>query len=252
MNPGASATQAMLVIFAAAAIQAASGFGFALVAVGPLSLMTELTAVTPLIAILNAPVTLYLLLRLRRHLVFRQALPLLVGVIIGTPLGVHVLVNWPRELLLRGLAVVLLLAAFRAVRMALRNGGNGQQQPGNLGHAGLLGLAAGLASGALGGAFGTSGPPLLAYVYSMPWTKEVRTATLQACFTLNVALGVTMFASRGLYTPELLGTAAWCLPGALVGMLLGYAVFKRIPARALELFVAAFLSVTAIRLLISG
>ena len=97
MNPGPQIINALLVIFAAAAVQGASGFGFALIAVGPLSLMTELTSVTPLIALLNAPVTGYVLLRLRRHVSLRRVLPLVVGVAIGTPLGVHVLVNWPRR-----------------------------------------------------------------------------------------------------------------------------------------------------------
>ncbi|NSW55870.1 MAG: sulfite exporter TauE/SafE family protein [Armatimonadetes bacterium] len=252
MSPGPQIIKALLVVFAAAAVQGASGFGFALTAVGPLSLMTELTSVTPLIALLNAPVTGYVLLRLRRHVSARRVLPLVSGVAIGTPFGVHVLVNWPREVLLRGLAVVLVIAAVRAGRAGLRNGPSDGAPHHEPRHGTALALLAGVASGALGGAFGTSGPPLIAYVYSMPWSKEQRTATLQACFTASVVLGMVMFAARGLYTAELLTTAAWCMPGSLIGMLVGYAAFKRIPARGLELFVSVFLVVIAVRLFISG
>ena len=57
-------------------------------------------------------------------------------------------------------------------------------------------------------------------------------------------------ASIGLYDGPLLLTAAACLPGGLVGMLIGHRVFRRIPSRSLEIFVGVFLLIVGAKLLV--
>ena len=238
----------ILVIFAASFVQASAGFGFALVAVAILSLLAPLQQVTPLLALLNVPVTVYLLLKLRRFLNLRAIWPLMAGVAVGVPFGVHVLVNWRQDVLLRILGAVLLIAAVRSATRNSQEAASGCQQPGAIDSA--LALGAGWVSGALGGAFGTSGPPLIAYVYCRPWGKEQRTAALQALFFLVILFAIPMFCVKGLYDTALLKTAGLCVPGAVAGMVLGHALFRKIPRRALELFVAAFLTLIGIKLLV--
>ena len=45
-------------------------------------------------------------------------------------------------------------------------------------------------------------------------------------------------------------TALACLPGAVIGMVAGHAIFRRVPPRVLEIVVAAFLLAIGLKLLI--
>lgn len=243
------------IILLASALQAAVGFGFGLLAVGALSLFIQLTTTTPLLGLLNLPVTVYLYWKLRRSVVWAGLGPIIAGMLAGIPFGIFVLVNWDQDLLLRVLAVVLILAAGRSLAAGSANS-NGTPQAAAARDCTLTGRCAGalvgLATGALGGAFNVGGPPIIAYVYCRPWSKEQRTATLQAVFTISLVTRIIIMAlpPASLYDGPLLLTALACLPGALLGMPIGYAVFRRFPPRALELFVAGFLCLIGIKLLI--
>jgi len=247
----AAALPILLGIFLLASIiQSAAGFGFGLFSVAALSLFVELKVSTPLLAIVNAPVILYVLWRLRRHIVSGDLGPIILGMLAGIPFGTLVLVNWPSEILLRVLAVVLLVAAYRSLRA---NNGTACEPATTAPACTLSKLSAagvGAAMGALAGAFNTGGPPVIAYVYCRPWTKEQRTATLQAIFAISVLVRIVAYAAWGLYDTALVTTAMVCLPSTLAGMFVGYALFRRFPPRALEIFVAVFLAFVAVKLLI--
>ncbi len=242
------------IFFVASVIQSSSGFGFGIFSVAALSLLAHrfgLTMSTPMLAILNAPVIMYVLWRLRGHVRLTNLGPILVGLLVGIPIGTTFLVRCPQEILLRVLAVVLLYAAVRA---AMPNGdacdpdaAGGQRE--TLARK-IGGLGIGMASGALAGAFNTGGPPVIAYVYCRPWSKEQRTATLQAIFIVSIFARIVYYSCVGLYDVPLLLTTAACLPAAIAGMFFGYALFRKFPPRALEIFVAVFLSLVAIKLLI--
>lgn len=243
------------IILLASALQAATGFGFGLLAVGVLSLFIQLTTITPLLAVLNLPVTLYLYWKLRGSVSWSGLGPIIAGMLAGIPFGIFVLVNWDQALLLRVLAVVLIVSAVRS--LAMRNDSrNGAPQAAAAQDHTLIGrfrgVLVGLTTGALGGAFNTGGPPIIAYVYCRPWSKEQRTATLQAVFAISLITRMIIMAlpPASLYDVPLLLTALACMPGALLGMPIGYAVFRRFPPRALELFVAGFLFLLGVKLLI--
>lgn len=239
------------IMFIGSAVQGATGFGFGLLAVAALSLFEPLKFTTPLLAVLNIPVTVYVLCQLRHAVVWPRLLVILAGTLIGIPFGVFVLVNWPQAVLMRVLGVVLLAAGLRSA-MPSRNGDGGETsacRPTTWLDKGLQ-FAVGLAVGALGGAFNTGGPPIVAYMYCQPWTKEERTAALQAIFGINIVARILVMSLAGLYKPEVLVTAAACLPGAVGGMFLGYWIFRRVPPRSLELFVTVFLLAIGVKLMI--
>jgi len=236
------------IMLVASAIQGATGFGFGLFAVAALSLLVPLKTATPMLAVLNAPVIFYLLWKLRGHVVWRGLGPMIAAVVVGIPFGVFVLVHWPQEVLLRILGVVLVFAAVRSLIGA--NGEDRDLTPRRTVAGSGLEVLTGLAAGALSGAFNTGGPPAIAYVYCQPWTKERRSATLQAIFAISIVVRILTMAVAGLYHAPLLIASAACLPGALLGMRVGYAVFRRIPPRALEIVVAIFLAGIAVKLLI--
>ena len=257
----------LAIIFIAALLQGGTGFGFGLFGVAALNLVfPDLTYSIPLLAILNAPVVYYVFARLWRETMWSRLLPVMAGVFLGAPFGIFVLTNWPQDLLLRILGVVLLLAAIHSFRSCACNHTNcacaedaaaaadeAQRNADTLDDSPkgkFLGGGVGVITGALAGAFNTGGPPIIAYVYSRPWTKEQRTSTMQAvfCFSLTYRLIVMYFS--GLYTPQLLMHSLYAMPAVVVGMVAGYALFRRIPTRALEFFVAVFLVLVGLKMLI--
>lgn len=239
------------VTFAASLIQGSVGFGFGLIAVAALSLFMELKITTPLLALLNLPVILYLSWRLRKSVVWEGLTPIITAMLVGIPFGIFVLVKADENLLLRVLGVVLIASA---IRSAKPNGASGEgpapkpRTPWDT----LVGLVVGSATGALAGAFNTGGPPLIAYVYCRPGTKEQRTATLQAVFAISVISRIIVMAAppASLYDRSVLLAALACIPGAVLGAVLGVAVFKRVPQRALEIVVTLFLLGIGLKLLI--
>jgi uncharacterized membrane protein YfcA len=241
----------ILVIFAASLVQGAVGFGFGLVSVAALSLFIELKITTPLLALLNLPVIAYLSWRLRKSIVWAGLTPILLAMLVGIPFGIFVLVTWPQDILLRVLGVVLIASA---IRSAKPNGANGEcltpspRTPWDTAVSAVVGLT----TGALGGAFNTGGPPVIAYVYCRPGTKEQRTATLQAVFAISVIARIIVMAAppASLYNAPILLVALVCLPAGVLGSFIGQAVFKRLPQRALEIVVTLFLLGIGLKLLI--
>lgn len=247
-SPGAVLAVAVIVVIASL-IQGAIGFGFGLFSVAALALVTGLKTSTPFLALVNLPAVVYVFWQLHDAVRWRRLVSVLVGLLLGIPFGIFVLVHWPEELLLRILGAVLLVAAARSLCKRC------EEKPVRQGEShrwwGVAErLVVGMSSGALAGAFNVGGPPVIAYVYSRPWTKEQRTASLQAAFFISVLVRIVLMAGAGLYTHEIVRAALLCTPGAVLGTFAGYAIFRRISRLALELVVSGFLLVTGIKFLL--
>jgi hypothetical protein len=237
----------MTIFFIASGIQGACGVGFGLFAVAALSLMAPLAQSTPILAIVNLPVVIYVFARLWRHAAWSRLAPIIVGLLLGVPVGIFLLVKLPDAFMLRTLGIILVVAAVNLIRPRHESA----PRPESSGLASILGrLAIGLVAGGMAGAYNVGGPPIVAYVYSHPWTKEQRVATMQAVFVVSLAVRIIAMAAAGMYTREALLICAACLPAAGVGMALGYAVFSRIPTRWLEVTAGAFLIVSGVKVIV--
>lgn len=230
-------------------LQGAIGFGFGLLAVALLSVVRPLRESTPLVALLNAPVVFYVYWKLRHAVVWSRLVPVLVGVLMGIPIGVLALTRWPNDILVRILGVVTIAAAART----LLKRDLGEEDPDTAPRHPmdrLTGLGIGLASGMLGGAYNAGGPPVISWVYSCPWSKEQRTATVQAIFCVSIVARIGFMAANGLYHPPLLLAAAICMPGAVLGGVLGHRLFHRFSKRKLEVVVSVVLLILGLRMTI--
>ncbi|MGQ9732211.1 MAG: sulfite exporter TauE/SafE family protein [Candidatus Zipacnadales bacterium] len=240
----------MLVVFLASLLQGAVGFGFGLFSVAALSLLVELKTATPLLALTNLPVISYVFWKLRHAIVWRSLGFIISGMLVGIPFGIFVLVTWPQELLLRMLGGVLIISA---VRTAVSNNAAhiAANEPWDVWQR-IVELLVGLLVGALAGAFNTGGPPVIAYLYCRPGTKEQRTAALQAIFAISVVVRIIIMAAppANLYTLPILIAAAACFPAGVVGSALGQRIFRRFPPHALEICVACFLLGIGLKLLL--
>jgi len=250
------------IVLLAATAQGATGFGFGLVAAALMPLLMSLRSATPLVAVLASGATLSVLWRLRRHCAPRRLAPLIAGCLAGIPLGVLGLVRLPEELLLRALGMVLLGVAVHGLRRPMAEAPVETQEPGSSAAASstttpsdfgrrLAAFLVGVSSGALGGAFNTGGPPLVAYLHRQPWSKEERTCALQVLFTISLAARIAAMSVTGLVTVDVLVRGALGLPFVLLGVTVGQVLFRRMGGRQFGLVIVLLLAVMGVKLLVA-
>ncbi|MDP2711304.1 MAG: sulfite exporter TauE/SafE family protein [Solirubrobacteraceae bacterium] len=242
---------AALAVFVGAALQSATGFGYALVAAPILfALLGPQQAVT-------AGVLLGLLLNLltlaterRRPAVLGRDATALVGWSLpGLVLGALAL----RELPERPLSVFVALAVLTGLGLRLRAGGVDRPRP-----AARTGEpatprprarswqrpAAGLASGALATSTSLSGPPLVFYMLARGAAPAALRDTLAAVFVAQALIGLPVLLASGAFTvPD----GVWALLGAgLAGQVLGRRAFAWLRGARYEHAVLAVLAASAL------
>ena len=139
---------AVACIFGAAVVRGFGGFGFAMFAIVPLSLVLPPTEIVPSIFIMDIVAGANLLPGVWRDIHWRALLWLTVGCLVGTPFGVYALAHVPAAPMTLALAVFVLLASILLARgYALKS------MPGT-----EVTFTTGVASGLCSGSFGMSGP----------------------------------------------------------------------------------------------
>src|SRR5262245_31414435 len=95
-------------VFLAAIVRDYAGFGFSLLVITALSLLMPPATFIPAIFMLEIAASLHLLPGIWRDVHWRSLAPLIVGCIVGTPLGVWFLANMPVPPMQVALAVFVL------------------------------------------------------------------------------------------------------------------------------------------------
>ena len=227
----------MLVFMLAGFIQGASGFGFALMALPVLCLMIPITEASPMLVLTGLTINGYLFWRLRAHFRMDRMRALMIGCLAGVPLGVWALAQVEARVLQVSLGVVLLIA----VTLRLVPGLNRSSW-----HPQWLGVPCGLFSGTLTGAFGTGGPPAVAYVTTQGFDRLRYAASVQVVLGLGSMVRLPSLAAGGLLTWRTLAVSAAGGLAAVVGAWMGLHVLKRLPEHILNRLVMAMLLLLAI------
>src|SRR6185436_6112074 len=193
------------IIALAAAAQAVTGFGFALVAVPLLTLASD--AHTAVVAVCLAGLLPSLVSAgLDRHHVRWRAACILSGIaIVGMPVGLlvrHVLPD-------RGLTAVVAVSVLACVLIVWR----GIRLPEGPGTVGAVGAIAGV----LGVATGANGPPLVAAFQAMGLGPRAFRGTLAAIFAVTGGVGAVAYRLAGDVTSEATAMAAAGTPAAVLG-----------------------------------
>lgn len=223
---------AFVVLTLAAAAQSATGFGFALIAVPLLTLVTDAPTAVVVSALVSLVQTGAVTVRERRHVAWRTVGVTLATTVVGMPLGLLLLVRLPERGLAAVIAVVVIgfaVLLWRGVR--LREG------PVTVGAAGVL-------SGTLATSTGTDGPPLVAAFQGMEFAPEPFRATLAAIFTSSKVFALAGFAVFGQLTVPALVIALSGVPAAGLGWYVGNQIFGRVDPARFRLLVLATLAMS--------
>jgi uncharacterized protein len=206
------------VVALAAAAQAVSGFGFALIG-------------TPLVAVLVGPkeavvgltmiglvLVAQLSLRGRGHVDRPTVGVVTAAAIVGMPLGLVVLVLADDRVLTVVIAIAVIafsLLLWRGFHVPVGRGTD---------------AAAGFTAGVLSTSTGTSGPPIVIALSSKGMQPAVFRATISAIFLVQGAAALVAFALGGQITRDAVLVALAGLPGVIVGSLVGERGFRRLDA----------------------
>jgi uncharacterized membrane protein YfcA len=231
-----------LVIFLASLVMGLTGFGIALVAMAFLPwLMSPVTAIV-LLTLYALVFSVAVVAQLWRDLTPRALVDLLVGTVVGTPLGVWVLASLPVSALNRLIGLVLVVVVVLEFRGAIPTRLVGR----------AWGLGAGFLSGLIGGAVGTPGPPVIVYATTQGWGPRTMKANIMGFFVANQGVILAAYAWAGLLTREVaLVAAAYALP-ALLGVGVGVALFGRLDPVRFRRVVFGLLLVSGLVLLVRG
>jgi len=207
------------VVFVAAFVRSALGFGDAVVAMPLLAMAVGLRTATPLVAFMGPTISLLILARDWRKVEFKAAGRLIVATLLGIPVGVFGLARLPEAPLKVVLGLVILLyGLFGLVKPGARLA---REKP-------AFPWLVGWSAGVLGGAYNTNGPPIVAYGMLKGWPPESFRATLQGYF---LPTGLAILAGHGLaglWTGTVLRSYLYSLPAIGLGVVLGGLLHKKL------------------------
>ena len=157
---------------------------------------------------------------LRQHIRWPYILRLLPGVLCGLGVGLFTLKNADPTWLIRALGATI---TGIAIWNLTSKRGHGLGSP-------FWDFTVGFASGSIGGAFNTGGPPIVAYLYRRPDPPEVLKATVQMNFLIFTVVRLSAASSIGLITEEIVRIALLLTPLIIAGAVLGLALGRRVSA----------------------
>ena len=233
-----------LVLLVAQTVYVLFGFGAGLIAVGTLAVfLRDLKDVVVMMMLISLPPELLVVVSSRRHISWVGVGLICAGMVLGVPLGTAALdrgdptmVLLLLGLFLVGVGLVFLLLPARA--------GRGIRWP--AWSAPLVGVLA----GALGGMFGTAGPPIILYYRLAGMQKGAFRGNLMAIFMLLALYRLPIYALSGLITGERLWSALAVLPAMVLGATLGNRIHLNLPEQTFQRLVAAALAVVGVLLLL--
>ncbi len=205
-----------MTVVGAAVLRAFSGFGFALAAMPLLVLLIDPARAVVLCALLSVTAGLRSFRQAWRAADRGLMKPLVLGSLIGTPIGVVALDHLPAETmkLLVGLGVLgSALLLWRTGVMA----GAGRR----------LALPVGFSAGLMGGALAIPGPPIVVFLLGTEPDPMRARGTLMAFFNATSLISIVGYMATGIIDEVSPVQFALALPSLLLGDWLGFKLFER-------------------------
>jgi uncharacterized protein len=225
-----------LIIFLAALVRGYAGFGFSLLTITALSIFYPPVEIVPSIFMLEVAASVNLLPGIWKDIHWKSLLPLTIGCLIATPLGVWALANVPPAPMQLAISIFVLAATYLMWKgFALKS------MPGT-----AASTAVGAASGLANGAFGIGGPPVVLFYFASPAGNIAGRASMIAFFIATDVIGLVNQSTQGLITKQSIIQAAAFLPPLLIGVWLGARGFKNADPAVFRKYVLVILAGLAV------
>lgn len=201
----------LTIIFVATFIRSALGFGEALVAVPLLALIIPIEVAAPVAVLISITVSVFSVAQDWHHIHIRSAGWLFASTLLGIPLGLWLLSSASAETVKTVLAIVII--AFSTYLLLNRHSITLKSDK--------FSPIFGFLAGALGGAYGMNGPPLVAYGALRRWSPQHFRATLQGYFLPASAVVMAGYWIAGFWTSEVTHYYLLSLPVVVVSIFAG-------------------------------
>ena len=230
-----------LAIFGAATLQSATGIGFGVIAGPVLLVVLNDSAAIQVSIVLNLLIALLLAPSLRRNADRRLLPPLLIGLAIGSPLGLLIYLLMDIGMLKAFAGFVVLFTLVFVARERRINPSSTEPASGKFKR-----IAIGTIAGVMGGSLAMPGPVPAAWMSATGYRKETIRSTilLMFVFAYTIAL-VLQFSLAGIS-----GNTLWlCIihtPATIAGVLLGKVLSTRISEQVFRWLLMGILVSTAV------
>ena len=229
-----------LILFLGAFTQSMTGFGSALVAMSILPSLLGLPVAAPIVAATGLVLESMLSLRYRQSLRVDAVWRVLAASLIAVPFGVLLLRHIDERAALFVLGLLLVIYSLYALI--------GFRLP-NLAHPTWAWIT-GLLSGLLGGAYNTSGPPIVVYGNCRGWDAAQFKSNLSSFFVINSLFVTASHFFSGNFTADVTRTILLCLPATVLGFILGQYMDRWLDPRRFRKIVLVLLIILGIRLML--
>lgn len=213
---------AFFILLFAYFLRGITGFGSGLIAIPLLAHFLPLTFVVPMVLVLDFVASVVISRHMHLQVRWDEIRFLIPATIVGILTGTFLLMNLPREPLLVGLGLFVIVFGLRYVFNVH------SERPISR----WWSLPTGLSGGLIGALFGTGGPPYVVYLSHRLHDKAQLRGTLSGLFMLDGALRLITFLFFGLLLqPEMLSALLLALPLMGLGLYLGNRVHLGISHR---------------------
>lgn len=232
---------AVVSVFAAGLIRGFSGFGSALINAPILSLIWGPTVGVPIAALVEIAPAIQLTPKAVKIAHWNTVWALAIPAVILMPLGTFILVSVPADDMRRAIGAIVLVAALILW--------SGWRYRGPRGTGPAIGV--GLFGGALAGATGVAGPPVILYLMSSDDSPALTRANLISYFTIILAGFVVVLAAKGLITVEVAWLIGVLLLPFVVGTAIGTKMFPLASERTFRIIALTTLTVSSLYVLVA-
>lgn len=224
-------------------VQGLTGFGFGITAMSLLPWVLGLDEAHAVVTLTSTAACLLMAAVTMRDAPWRRLWLLAVSTAAGVPLGFWLFESLPRTIVVRVLGLTLCSMVLFDL-LVLRH--TQWRWPR------WLEPLVGLGSGILTGAFNVGGPPLVAYIYSQPWSKHEHVAGLTAVFISGGLVRVVLLFAHREVPPDVWQATAWSVGPMLAAIVLGNRLLALVPQERLRVGVFAVLLFLGGRYLLTG
>ena len=212
---------ALCAVLFAAFIRGLAGFGLALILAPILLLTLNPVAVVVINLFLTLLSNILVVLRSFVSVNFKRILPMTLSSLLGIPLGAWIIsVISPTTLKILIGTVIICFAV--PVAIGFRKTFASER---------LSSSIAGFFSGILASSTSLGGPPVVLFMHSQDWSKELIHPSLAAYFIFLACCSLGALSLSGQVNVGMITTAASLAPAMIVGVSLGMIAFRRVNAR---------------------
>jgi uncharacterized membrane protein YfcA len=225
-----------IIIAASALLQGLSGFGFSILSLPLLAMFLSPKTAVPMLLIFSIIINLTVITTCWRSFSLKNIWLLLIGGILGLPLGTKLLLVLDDSLLRKGIGIFIVI--FASVLLTGKRWKLKREKTSQIG--------IGILSGIFSGSVSMSGPPIILFLSNKGVEKNEFRASLSGYFFLLNLFTIPVYLFNGLFTREVINYSLQWAPALAVGVLAGTFIAGRIKSERFGFLVLVLLLLTGL------